>query len=730
MLSKSAREILIVALANAAIGKEVADAIDAGGGGGQEITGAASSIVTDNLSNNKVLVSNASGKVAASNVSSSELSNLSGLTSNIQDQLDGKVSKSGDSMSGNLTFSLLTEGDPALSSIEIKYDNVHVDRADPEAGYQYTSDIFGGQLDLSNASVGYNATASYRNDGAEIIVNDSEKETTITLSTDLIGVDSYDIATSTNETIIASKIEGFLHFNFDGTTNNPVMPTVDYQMTPKKYVDDGLASKFNNPTGTAADYIAGDGTIIPFPSVAAADRLVTTGYNATGAPIPKMSVVYLDGPQGNLPKMVLAQANNEANSSLTYGITQSAIGNMNSGIIVEAGRLENLNTNIAGWNEGDILYLSPTVPGGITAVRPLAPDQLVFVGVLVRKHPTQGVIQVKIQNGYELDELHNVQISTTPSNGAVLAYDSVTDLWKPNTTKLTKGTKTILCIDNGDYATGQAAIDAATGGDTILFGIKTGGWGDLVIPAGKTLSLVGLNSPRYPGITAQIGSITFSPTTGANPNLNELHLANLYIIAPAGSSAITFGGTAPARLRADGCYIYSNTVTGIVISNTNATFSSAVFQDCEIQSSTSTNTHVTSASRLVTFSRCVFNNGNKAADVTGGILEIGLSRLEVNSASAIVTASSGALAPTYVSLGNCLIYNTTANGSGISLTQGAQSLTFVNVSNVFNILAGTGYCVTGTGTHAYSYPTFAGTNVKFRNTLTNVPLTTTPTLAP
>ena len=65
MLSKSAREILIVALANATIGKEVADAIDAGGGG-QEITGAASTIVTDNLSASKALVSNASGKVAAS----------------------------------------------------------------------------------------------------------------------------------------------------------------------------------------------------------------------------------------------------------------------------------------------------------------------------------------------------------------------------------------------------------------------------------------------------------------------------------------------------------------------------------------------------------------------------------------------------------------------------------------------------------------------------------------
>ena len=70
MLSKSAREILIVALANAAIGKEVADAIDAGGGGGQEITGAASSIVTANLTASRALVSDASGKVATNAVTS------------------------------------------------------------------------------------------------------------------------------------------------------------------------------------------------------------------------------------------------------------------------------------------------------------------------------------------------------------------------------------------------------------------------------------------------------------------------------------------------------------------------------------------------------------------------------------------------------------------------------------------------------------------------------------
>lgn len=191
-----------------------------------------------------------------------------------------------------------------------------------------------------------------------------------------------------------------------------------------------LNGKFNNPTGDTTQYIAGDGTLITFPSTSAADRLQTTVYNETGATIPKMSVIYLDGPHGNLPKIVLAIADNETDSALTYGIIQNDIGNMSSGICVEAGRLENLNTNIAGWAEGDVLYLSPTVLGGITNIKPTAPNQLVIVGVLVRKHPSQGVIQVKIQNGYEINELHNVLINGSLAANQTLKYDSVTSLWK------------------------------------------------------------------------------------------------------------------------------------------------------------------------------------------------------------------------------------------------------------------------------------------------------------
>jgi hypothetical protein len=54
---------------------------------------------------------------------------------------------------------------------------------------------------------------------------------------------------------------------------------------------------------------------------------------------------------------------------------------------------------------------------------------MVYVGVVTRAHPTQGTIQLRIQNGFELDELHDVAISSKTNND-LLAYESSTSLWK------------------------------------------------------------------------------------------------------------------------------------------------------------------------------------------------------------------------------------------------------------------------------------------------------------
>lgn len=160
--------------------------------------------------------------------------------------------------------------------------------------------------------------------------------------------------------------------------------------------------------------------------VAVAKNLEVLVRNQSGSTIAAGAIVYISGATGNKPLITLAQANNDANSAQTMGFVKTAIANNGTGYVIVRGELENIDTS--ALTEGVQLYLSPTTPGAWTTTKPSAPQHLVYVGIVVRSHPTQGVILVAVQNGYELNELHDVAISS-PTNGQVLKYDSSTGLW-------------------------------------------------------------------------------------------------------------------------------------------------------------------------------------------------------------------------------------------------------------------------------------------------------------
>ena len=82
--------------------------------GGTEITGAASTIATSNLTASRALISNGSGKVAVSAVTSTELGYLDGVTSAIQTQLDGKA---GNSYTASRALVSNSSGNIAVSAV-------------------------------------------------------------------------------------------------------------------------------------------------------------------------------------------------------------------------------------------------------------------------------------------------------------------------------------------------------------------------------------------------------------------------------------------------------------------------------------------------------------------------------------------------------------------------------------------------------------------------------------
>lgn len=164
-------------------------------------------------------------------------------------------------------------------------------------------------------------------------------------------------------------------------------------------------------------------------------------------------VVYISGANGVNLLVKRAIANSDLTSASTIGMVAEPIGINGEGFVCTFGAVKNINTN--AFNDGDILYLSPIIAGGITNVKPSAPQHLVLVGFCQKKSSGAGQIFVEIQNGYELDELHNVQINPlTLANDDVLAYNSTTATWQ---------NKVIAGGIGATGATGPAGNIGATG---------------------------------------------------------------------------------------------------------------------------------------------------------------------------------------------------------------------------------------------------------------------------
>jgi len=148
--------------------------------------------------------------------------------------------------------------------------------------------------------------------------------------------------------------------------------------------------------------------------------------NTTGATLTKGTIVYISGATGNKPTVTKAIATGDETSAQTFGFVQENIANNANGYVVIIGDLVGIDTS--AYAEGAQLYLSSTTAGAFTTVKQYAPNHLVYVGIITRSHPTLGQIEVNIQNGYEMDELHNVA-AQNPSNGDILQYVTSTGLW-------------------------------------------------------------------------------------------------------------------------------------------------------------------------------------------------------------------------------------------------------------------------------------------------------------
>ena len=286
--------------------------------------------------------------------------------------------------------------------------------------------------------------------------------------------------------------------------------------------------------------------------------------NSTGATIPKGSAVYVSGAVGANVLVALAQANAEATSSQTLGLVEADIANGSTGNVIYTGTITGVNT--IAYTEGDPVYLSGATAGGIVvglANKPSAPTHLVYLGVITRSHAVNGEIQIRVSNGWELNEIHDVQI-VSKANNDILQYSSASGVWK-NVTPATARTNLGLAIgtDVQAFSSSLSAISASQTANTFLAAPN----GAAGVPTFR--ALVAADVPTLNQNTTGNAATATTATTA-----NALNSANTYSVAKLTATANTTGvGTGITVINGDLTAYRSGGTTGVVyLSNSGSNY--------------------------------------------------------------------------------------------------------------------------------------------------------------
>jgi len=203
--------------------------------------------------------------------------------------------------------------------------------------------------------------------------------------------------------------------------------------------------------------------------------------NNSGSDIEDGRPVYISGALGNRPTIALANANSITTAKTFSGITTQAIPENYDGFVTVIGSVRALDTTGAPygetWNEGDLIYVSATIAGTLTNIRPTAPNFACFVGIVTVVNASNGEIGVKALTQPVLSQLSDIYTSGV-ADGDLISWSAANNRWE-NTT---------LDSIPTSFAQGSVIFQGSTGleeDNTNLF------WDDVnkKIKIGKSLSV-------------------------------------------------------------------------------------------------------------------------------------------------------------------------------------------------------------------------------------------------
>ena len=209
-----------------------------------------------------------------------------------------------------------------------------------------------------------------------------------------------------------------------GTTAT-ISLNANYQ-TAGTYVTGVVGTSPISATGTTAITVSINQAAITANSATNAEVIRTYVKNTSGSAMTKGQAVYVSGADGTNVTIQLSTASTEAGSSKTIGLLAQDLSNNAFGYVIETGLIAGIDTSAA--TAGQTVWLGNTPGSRVYGAPPADPSHSVYLGVVARSNVNNGEILVQVQNGYELNELHDVNAGS-PADGEALIWQASTSQW-------------------------------------------------------------------------------------------------------------------------------------------------------------------------------------------------------------------------------------------------------------------------------------------------------------
>jgi hypothetical protein len=249
------------------------------------------------------------------------------------------------------------------------------------------------------------------------------------------------------------------------------------------------------------------------------------------------------------------------------------------GYITTFGVVHGLNTN--AYNVGDLLWLNPSVVGGLTNTEPAAPNYQIQIGTVNKKSGGDGHIQVIIRINPKLEDISDVTL-TSPTSGQALILDGG-NVWVNGNPNVANYATTVTGNTQSNITSLGTLSSLSVSGDTTISGNLT---------VGGTTEYTNVNNLYIKDPIIQLGGGANNTALTSNDGKDRGTLLNYFTTTPVSafmgwdnsnaefgfgsnvtnsSEVITFNSY--GNIRADYYYGNGSQLTGIVATSGNANYS-------------------------------------------------------------------------------------------------------------------------------------------------------------